>query len=303
MTSKTISKKKKNAAVSKKRPREVPATSVSEISNTTLSGAVNALLKRHKAQHAYVDLGSDGEKNPIRLVENDDKIFVQVSLIAPPLKPKLLPKRALLPHGLYSESDASVCLIVKDPVEDLSGLLSPYSGNSTLKVIGLKSLRLGYKTHERRRALAQAHEVFLCDSRIVPSIPHLCGSWFTKAKKMPISVDLSRDVQLKQAMQFLYTPIYVPAGNSASVHIGNVQMSKPQIIANLKAIQPRIQQVFHDHEIASFYIRSNQTPALPLFVAKPQEIVETAVEEDGPDKEMDRYIEEFEKETAVAEEE
>lgn len=316
MPSKTISKKKKKNTTSnssKKRPREVvspAATTVGEISDATLTGAVNALLKRHKAQHSYV---GDDESQAIRLVENDDKVFVQVSLVAPPQKPKLLPKRALLPHALYNnntgeeENISSVCLIVKDPVDEyLSNILQPYIDANTLKVIGLKSLRLEYKTHERRRALAQSHEVFLCDTRITPSIPHLCGTWFTKAKKMPIPIDVSRETQLSNAMKFLYTPIFIPAGNCASIHIGNVQMKAGDIARNFTATQQRIRDIFKDEEIAAVYIRSNSTPALPLFVANPQNIApdsnSVTDEEDVVEKEMDKIMEEFEKDTAVAEE-
>merc|ERR1719310_1782449 len=96
-----------------------------------------------------------------------------------------------LPHPLYNEK-SEVCFLAKDPQKEYKELLMqkhPVPGIT--KVIGLDKLKKNYKTAEAKRALADAFDLFLCDSRIVEVMPKLLGTiFYDKKLKRPIPVRL-----------------------------------------------------------------------------------------------------------------
>jgi ribosome biogenesis protein UTP30 len=51
------------------------------------------------------------------------------------------------------------------------------------RVVGLEKLKGKHKPYEARRALANDHQVFLCDESIMPMMPKLLGKIFFDAKK------------------------------------------------------------------------------------------------------------------------
>merc|ERR1719310_2581836 len=96
-----------------------------------------------------------------------------------------------LPHPLYNEK-SEVCFLAKDPQKEYKELLlqkHPVPGIT--KVIGLDKLKRNYKTAESKRALADAFDLFLCDSRIMEMMPRILGSIFYEKKlKRPVPVRL-----------------------------------------------------------------------------------------------------------------
>merc|ERR1719313_777202 len=106
------------------------------------------------------------------------------------MKPMLIE----LPHAMYNEK-SEVCFLAKDPQKKYKQLLlqeHPVPGLT--KVIGLEKLKKNYKTAENKRALADAFDLFLCDSSIVEMMPKVLGIiFYEKKKKRPIPVKLKLD--------------------------------------------------------------------------------------------------------------
>merc|ERR1719389_468273 len=106
-----------------------------------------------------------------------------------PDKRRMKPMLIQLPHPLYDDK-SEVCFLSKDPQKQYKELLlqkHPVPGIT--KVIGLDKLRKNYKTAEAKRALADAFDLFLCDSRIMEMMPRLLGTIFFKNKlKRPVPV-------------------------------------------------------------------------------------------------------------------
>jgi ribosome biogenesis protein UTP30 len=89
-----------------------------------------------------------------------------------------------LPHpALPPPPKSSVCLFVKNPQREYKDLLAAHNIKFVDRVVGLDKLRGKHKPFEARRALMKAHDIFLCDARIMPSMPKLLGKIFFDAKK------------------------------------------------------------------------------------------------------------------------
>ena len=288
---KTIAKKDGGSAVVKKRVRNRGSDSASlQLDRETVKTACFAMLKAHKVATAPTK-GEDG-KASMSLIDDLERVSLQFQLSIPPKTPKLMPKRVELAHGLYT-ADHSICLIVRDPVDSVTRVLDRVGYGGVTKVIGVKELKLSYKTHERRRALAAEHDLFLVDTRVAASMPHHLGSWFVKANKLPLPVNLDRALPDVLERAVCSSGVIVPAGVTATVHIGTTNMKAKQLEQNIMKVAARAAEILNN-EIEAVYLRSHHTSSLPLFVRMPTRIAEDPVEKKVD--EIDAILEKYEEE-------
>lgn len=286
---KSITKPSDTSSEVKKRVR----TPNLKLDETTVTSACVALLKAHKQATSYEN--DENAKAPIRLVENVDRVSLQYQLAAPPQNPRLMPKHVELAHSMYNASH-NVCLIVSDPAENVTRVLDKVGYGGVTKVLGLEEIKLSYKSHERRRALAHEFDLFLVDSRVRASMPRHLGVWFQKSKKMPISVNLNR--ALPEALQraISSTAVQIPKGVTATVHVGTTEMSAEKIAANIKNVASRCAELMNS-DVEALYLRSHRTKSLPLYLRLPCQLAEDPVVEKVD--ELDEIIAKFEKEEVV----
>jgi ribosome biogenesis protein UTP30 len=76
-------------------------------------------------------------------------------------------------------------LITKDPQREYKDLLASPEHNIKFisRVVGLAKLKGKFKPFEARRELLREHDMFLCDDRVLATMPKLLGSMFFDAKK------------------------------------------------------------------------------------------------------------------------
>jgi len=102
-----------------------------------------------------------------------------------------------VPHTLYANPNARVCLITADPQRTYKDIVANPSFPSDLaarigRVIGLQKLKAKYKSYESRRQLLGEYDIFLADERIVTYLPATLGKIFFKSTtKRPIPVSLT----------------------------------------------------------------------------------------------------------------
>lgn len=90
------------------------------------------------------------------------------------------PIRLHIPHPLFTTDGAEVCLFVKDHKGEghkaaKARLAKLQKHGGIAKVVGLSKLRTKYESHEAKRQLCSAYDLFLADERIIPSLPKLIG--------------------------------------------------------------------------------------------------------------------------------
>lgn len=259
------------AAAKAAAPAPAPAASLAQLpgfSAAQLDKAVASLLKFAGEQAAAAP----------SLLDDDELLHLVVSLKRAPTGPrKDKPLRLPIPHPLFSADGASVCLFVKDhkgeghkaAKERLAKLL--HNGGVS-KVVGLSKLRTKYESHEAKRQLCGAHDLFLADDRILPSLPKLIGKSFFKRKKTPIPVDMrAKDfaAQVKAALGATY--MTRPSGTCVSVRVARSSMPAAHVSANaasaLAGVVAHIPKKWAN--VQAVYLKTSESVALPVYQVLP----------------------------------
>mmetsp|Transcript_69842 Transcript_69842/g.180101 ORF Transcript_69842/g.180101 Transcript_69842/m.180101 type:complete len:367 (+) Transcript_69842:79-1179(+) len=181
------------------------------------------------------------------------------------MKPVMIP----LPHPLFDDK-SEICFISKDPQKTYKELLlqkHPVPGLK--KVIGVTKLRKNYNTLEAKRALADAFDLFLCDSSVLEMMPKILGTIFYQKKlKAPLPVRLrgGGDPTEKIQQAINGTPLRVPQGPSIGVKVGRCSMSEEQLVANASAVIAGVaKHVGKWNPVQSISIQATDAPALPVW--------------------------------------
>lgn len=95
----------------------------------------------------------------------------------------LRPYRSLPFPPLPPPPSTSVALIVKDPQREYKDLLESKNIKFIERVVGMTKLRGKHAPYEARRRLCSEHDVWLCDERLIPSLPKVLGKTWFDAKK------------------------------------------------------------------------------------------------------------------------
>jgi ribosome biogenesis protein UTP30 len=234
--------------------------------------AVNSLLKFVGQQAAAsTELLAD---------EGDELVYLQLSLKKAPAPAKAAhkPIAIKLPHPLYTPEGASICLFVKDGkggeghAAAKKRLASMPANAGITKVVGLSKLRTKFESHEAKRALCAAHDLFLADDRVLPSLPKLIGKAFFKKRKQPIPVDLrTKDWPGQVAKACGCTYMLPPAGTCVSVRVGRSSQTAAQIGANvaaaLKGVVGHVPKGWAN--VQGVFLKAAESVALPVYQALP----------------------------------
>lgn len=212
------------------------------------------------------------------LLEDDELLHLVVSLKRAPGGPrKDKPVRLPLPHALWDAEGAEVCLFVKDHKGEghkaaKQRLAKLVKNGGIAKVVGLSKLRTKYESHEAKRQLCGAYDLFLADERILPSLPKLIGKSFFKRKKQPLPVDIRAPdfpAQVKAALGSTHmTP---PAGTCISVRVARSSMTAEQVSANalaaLRGVVARVPKKWAN--VQAVYLKTSESVSLPLYQVLP----------------------------------
>lgn len=162
-------------------------------------------------------------------------------------------------------------MFVKDPQDLVKDYLEEHGNGGVTEVIGVERLRKEYGTHEGRRELLNMYDLFLVDNRVSPIMPGLLGNAFLEAKKMPLHVDMRKNVvgQIRKAISS--TALNLRQGTSTTVRVGRTDFTAEQIVENLvmavDGVVRRLPAGWDD--IQSLNLKSNKSPALPIYLTLP----------------------------------
>ena len=56
------------------------------------------------------------------------------------------------------------------------------------QVVGVSKLRTKYESHEAKRILAGAYDLFVADERVIPSLPKLLGASYSTSRVYSLSL-------------------------------------------------------------------------------------------------------------------
>ncbi|CDF38593.1 unnamed protein product [Chondrus crispus] len=137
--------------------------------------------------------------------------------------------------------------------------------------MGTHRLRKEYGTHEGRRELAKQYDLFLVDNRVSPMMPKLLGNTFLQARKMPLQVDI-RSGNLNGISKALRSTAFtLRQGTSSTLRVGKIDLTLDQNVENVHmavdGVVKRLPGGWDD--VQSLIIKTNKSPALPIFSALP----------------------------------
>jgi ribosome biogenesis protein UTP30 len=239
-----------------------------KIDEGKIQEAVDALLKWSNSQKA---------QEKAQLLEDEQLLYVVISLKKIPERARTNPYRIPLPHPLFPiDGDQEVCLFVNDldrgiKAKDAKAKVIE-EGILIAKVIGVSKLKTDYYPHEAKRKLCGSYDLFLADDRILPMLPKLLGKSFFKKKKHPIPVTLTRQQwkgQITQACSSTY--LYVGGGSCSVIKVARMSQSKEEIRENILAvINGAVEQVPKKWKgVQSIYLKTLESVALPLYRTVP----------------------------------
>lgn len=242
-----------------------------KVDEAQIGMAVDALLKW---------TGSQKQREKAQLLEDDQLLYLVVSLKKIPDRGRTNPYKITIPHPLYHlDGSQEVCLIVSDREKSKEKMNKKIAqeriakeGLKIAKVIPLSKLKTDYFAYEAKRKLCGSYDIFLVDDRILAELPTLLGKAFYKKKKHPIPVDLTRaqwSGQINASCSSTF--MYVSGGTCSVVKVGRVSQPRVEIIENVRAVIEGVsQQVPKKWEnIRALFLKSLESVALPLFQSLP----------------------------------
>ncbi|KAG1330514.1 putative ribosomal L1 domain-containing protein 1-like [Cocos nucifera] len=242
----------------------------SRVSRDTARRAIDALLK-------WISARAKQQNRKAQLLDpDDDFLYLVLTLKKVPHKGRTTAYRIPLPHPIFSS--ASVCLLVDDRPKSplLPAAARDHVRSLSLPVadvLSLSDLRSSYRPFEARRALADSHDLFLADRRIVPLLPSLLGKHFFKKKKNPVPLDLSRRLWPEQLRKVcLSTLLYFRSGTCSVVRVGRASQDQDEIVDNVMAgIEGVIGYVPKKWaRVRSLHVKATESLALPIYQAVPE---------------------------------
>lgn len=237
--------------------KEVPVQSIAKQS----AKAIKALQDHHNKKT------KEGDAQ-----EHDDHVHLVVSVKKIAAKATLKPHRVHLPHPFRRVEDASVCLIVKDPLEKEKARI-PVDTMPCLQLVeSVKTLSNKYKPFEAKRLLCASHDLFLADERVLPCLPKLLGKVFFDKKKQPVPVNLTTlkiGEELRSAVESTF--LYLNTGPCISVKVGKISQPVADIQANVEAVLKQMDKRLPEGGLSNVRVLSVKTAtsiSLPIYEAR-----------------------------------
>lgn len=238
------------------------------------------VLKASKALLKHVHSKSDKKKknllaSDVDAPENDTAIWLSLStkkFIVD--KRKLKPIRIPLAHS-FTPEDATVCLLVKDPQRTYKDIVEAAGLSSRIiRVVGISKLKGKHKSYEARRALRNAHDIFMADDRVVSLLSGLLGKTFYRTQKIPVPIVVpttaEKAANLKKEVEKALgcTYLQLGAGTSASIRVGLAGQTAEQIAANIEIVANRVIDQYIPGKwkgMRSMHIKTANSVALPIW--------------------------------------
>ena len=211
------------------------------------------------------------------LFGEEGMVYLQVALKRVPQARKDMPVRIEVPHALYEFEGAEVCLLVKDKKGEghkaAKERLRQEEATGLAKVLGVSKLRAKYESHEAKRQLCHAYDLFLADDRIIPVLPKLLGKTFYKKKKQPIPVRLrGKDwkAQIEKARRATYTVL--GGGTCVNIRVARSAFEDAEVVENVMAAVSALPEVLPGkwRSIQALYLKTAESVALPIYQTLPE---------------------------------
>ena len=189
------------------------------------------------------------------------------------------PIRIAIPHSLYEVDGAEVCLIVKDKkgagAKGAKERLRQEARTGGTKVLGVSKLKTKFESHEAKRKLSQAYDLFLADAAVLPVLPQLLGKAFFRKKKQPIPVALhgKKDwkAQIRRACDATYA--YLGGGTCVNIRVARSSFADEAVVENVLAAIAALPGVLPGkwRSVQALYLKSAESVALPLYTELPDQ--------------------------------
>ncbi|XP_031257119.1 putative ribosome biogenesis protein C8F11.04 [Pistacia vera] len=264
------------------------------VSSKTVETAVNALLKWKN---------SKSQTQKPQLLEQDDLIYLILTLKKIPQNSRTNPHKVPLPHPLIrqeGDNSSELCLIIDDrPKSNLTkdaALKKIKNDNVPIsKVIKITKLKTDYRPFEAKRKLCDSYDMFFADKRVVPLLPKLLGKHFFKKKKIPVPVDLKHKNWKEQVEKVCGSALlYLRTGTCSVLKVGKASMGTEEIVENVMAAINGIAEIVPRKwgNVRSFHLKMLESLALPVYQAVPDMKLKIEgikdIEEEIVDKEVEK---------------
>ena len=235
----------------------------------TVSKAVDALLKWRSSQ-------SETQK-PKLFDEDEEFVYLIVTLKKIPSKSRVNPYKIPLPHSLLSQFSEQ-CLILDDRpnkarVTKAQAQAKIQSESIPIaKVLKLSKLASDYRAFEAKRKLCDSYDLFFAEKSIVPLLPRLLGKQFFKKRKLPVPVDLKKSNWKEQVEKACSSAmLFMRTGTCSVVRVAKVGMERDSIVENVVAAVEGVVEVVPKKwgNVRSLHLKLLESVALPVYQVVP----------------------------------
>ncbi len=275
---------KKPQAARKPKGKVVKALNVEDVSpdakeeepKVAVSKSVKSLVDDKKISKALSELkkfaanSTKEEESKAQLFEDElsndlQIIFTKKNLFTS--KKNFKPKLIHIQDKPQNEEQPKIVLFVRDDVIDKELLekIEESELNSLIEqIITGSDLKSTYKQYEKRRELYSLNDIFLADDSLITTLPKLLGKVFYDSKKLPIPIKINKEnfsIQsvINQVNKISNSIVYsLPRSNNLSVNLGSIETINESVLK-------QVIEHFQNEELRSIFIKTNQSPALPLY--------------------------------------
>ncbi|CAL5187194.1 unnamed protein product [Lathyrus oleraceus] len=246
-----------------------PEVSLESSKVETISKAVDSLLKWHKSRL---------ETEKPKLFEEEEFIYLVLTLKKIPTNGRVNPHKIPIPHSLLSPSSEQ-CLIIDDRANKPARLTKDEAQKKIqsesipiAKVLKLSKLTTDYRPFEAKRKLCNSYDLFFADKTIVPLLPRLLGKQFFKKRKLPVQVDLKKKNWKEQIERACSSALlFLRTGTCSVLKVAKLSMERDEIVENVVAAMEGVVEVFPKKwgVVRSFHVKLLESVALPVYQAVP----------------------------------
>lgn len=230
------------------------------------------------ALKAVLKLIQSDEENHKRLLDAENQIFIQLTVIK---VPRAIPRtlRISLPNTRINNL-SDVCLIVPnlkrdkpkevdETIDSYKELLKSKGVENVKEILPLYKLKTEYSQYEMKRRLVELYDTFLVDGRISFTVMKFLGKIFIEKRKQPIPVRLEKPNlkdEFEKSLSKTTMNVHSRGDNFLSI-VGNDKMTIEELAENVSAFIENIQNVFPggSKNIRAFNLKGSNTPAVPIY--------------------------------------
>ncbi|ESQ52985.1 hypothetical protein EUTSA_v10016795mg [Eutrema salsugineum] len=242
----------------------------SRVSPNTVEDAVKSLVNWRNEK-------SKTEKE--QLVEQDEFVYLIVTLKKIPQTSRINPYRISLPHPIIkpTEDSPELCLIIDDrPKSGITkedAIKKIKSENIPItKVLKLSKLKTDYRPFMAKRKLCDSYDRFFSDRRVIHMLPRLFGKKFFVNKKVPLPIDLKHKNWKEQIEKACgATMFFLRTGTCSVVKVGKLSMQSDEIAENVMATLSGVVDILPGNwnYVRSLHLKLCESLALPIYQAVP----------------------------------